>query len=78
MILNVFRAYPNPFNNMIHVSLTHPGDFEIVVRDVQGRILLLETMSQSMDVDTKDWCSGVYMISLQDSEGHIQLQKVIK
>ena len=63
---------------MIHVSLTHQGDFEIVVRDVQGRILLLETMSQSIDVDTKDWSSGVYMISLQDSEGRIQIQKVIK
>ena len=76
--LNVFRAYPNPFNDMIHVSLTHQGAFDIVVRDVQGRTLLLESMSQSMDIDTKDWSIGVYMISLQDSEGRIQLQKVIK
>jgi plastocyanin len=78
MILNVFRAYPNPFNNMIQVSLTQQGAFEIAVMDVQGRILLHESMNQSMNIDTKDWNSGLYMISVQDSKGLVQIQKVIK
>jgi plastocyanin len=78
MMLNVFRAYPNPFNNMIQVSLTQQGAFEIVVMDVQGRILLHESINQSMNIDTKDWNSGIYMISVQDSKGLVQIQKVIK
>lgn len=78
MILNMFRAYPNPFNNMIHMDLTQQGTFEMAVTDVQGRILLKDSINQSMSIDTKNWTSGVYLISIQDAKGHVQLQKVIK
>ena len=78
IIVNMFRAYPNPFNNMIHMSLTEQGTFEMAVTDVQGRILLKDSINQSMNIDTKNWTSGVYLISIQDAKGHVQLQKVIK
>lgn len=73
------NIYPNPTNNFLSVYVEFPAKFEFIqLTDVNGRIIYLNNLSQSMNsIDLSNFNSGVYFVHLI-SGSETFVQKVIK
>lgn len=69
---NVGRIYPNPADEVLHVS----GEFEhYEIFDVTGRKFV---SSNEVTLSIKDWTSGIYIVRIFTREGNILTDKIVK
>lgn len=63
------KVFPNPFQNQIFIDSK-----EIyTIQDVYGKIII---KSNSMQVNTSSWSTGVYFVHLRNSNQVIKLVKI--
>ena len=67
--------YPNPTNGMITVTLE--GDFNIVVQDARGRVVMQQSGNNNMNIDLYSLESAVYFISVQQGD-HVVVRRIVK
>jgi len=71
---NRMLVYPVPARNEVYFNLradVKPGDFDLSVYDINGRLISAETLKQA--VNTKDvsaWTKGNYIYRLTDRKSH--------
>ena len=54
--------YPNPTNDKFTVKTDSEGFTDLVVFDVYGNIMTSVRFQKTVEIDTSDWASGVYVV----------------
>lgn len=73
---NIFNIYPNPSNNVIIIS-TAEEIIEKKIYDLQGK-LIKAIQSNSKEIDIKDLCNGIYLLTILVENGILNTHKLIK
>jgi hypothetical protein len=79
-----FSVFPNPTTNVINLApkLVSQNPVNLIVLDITGKIVLIETHSKSdeiISIDFTNFQNGVYILKLQDTETQmIESFKIIK
>jgi hypothetical protein len=61
-------VYPVPFQDYFMIESVDQGDFSIQLVDIQGRILLMDTIfSNTHRVDASNWKSGIYFLHVNQN-----------
>jgi polyhydroxybutyrate depolymerase len=68
-------SFPNPFHNQINLSFQGENDIQII--DISGKTFFKE-FSSSKIISTENWPSGIYFLKLQNTQGKILNQKLVK
>jgi len=69
---DVCLIYPNPAGDVLNISLSNTGEFEITVFDIAGRAIQYHGISQKTDLmqlDVTALPKGFYIVMLQDVAG---------
>ncbi len=85
MVENPFEVYPNPFTDKVSLNFVpeeSSSTTSLNIRDVQGRLVFsklmaIDPMRTTMDLNMKNIASGVYWMEIR-SENQVWHQKVIK
>ena len=68
---NSFVLFPNPANNLINVEIDAKGDYQVVLQDINGRILLSKKVTDSatrFSFDISNYSIGFYLITITNNE----------
>lgn len=70
--------HPNPFNGNLTVSNLDAAT-QILVSNVLGqRVMTIDVTDKSMTINTENLEKGVYLITINDEDGHLKTKKIIK
>jgi len=76
VVLEDLDVNPNPFDERLSFEFPEEGD--LVVMDVNGRVLLSQKVGMgSFSLNTKSWISGVYFVRF-DGGGVLRFGRVVK
>jgi hypothetical protein len=81
-LVNNFQVYPNPSNGLFTIDLTtqKEEDFNLTVRDVQGKLIYEEQIEVNGkyrdDLDLNELAKGVYYLQIQNDEA-VKVEKLI-
>ena len=74
-----FKVYPNPVDDVLYVKMDNGMEImNIVLYDLQGRIIYSQNSSNSMTLNVKHIPAGVYMLRVTDKNKQDYWQKIIK
>ncbi len=66
----VMQLYPNPATDIIHIKAGNVSNGVVSIKDVTGRLLLTETMTDSIvKIDVQQLTAGVYYVTLIKGNG---------
>jgi hypothetical protein len=85
-MLEFVEVQPNPVQDQLNLQfqLKDQADLYLQIWDVSGKLVMEQAFSsqsagtQFFTVNTSDWKSGFYFLYLRDSEGGMQVKKVLK
>ena len=75
----MFSFYPSPVSGSLNITLNNGDSGEIIITDVLGKNIWNEKLSsgqKSIHVNTSDWKSGVYFITLKKGD-QSETQKIL-
>jgi len=72
-----FQIYPNPAQNNFTIELSNNDKQTVNVYDVNGKQVLSQTINGTTNIDASNFSSGVYNISIIDSQGITNKRLVI-
>ena len=80
---NLLPVFPNPFGDVLTVSLANIRASLLTLTDPSGRVFLRQELGGSgnsgpIEISTKALPAGVWFLGLYDGEQRIALQKVVK
>lgn len=61
-----YSVYPNPFSDVLNVELK--GESELVIRDVQGKLLLKKRFSNKTQINIGHLSHGLYLMELHQAD----------
>ncbi len=67
---------PNPTNDQVHISFSG-SDVELIVYDLQGKIVLKDNIHNQGTVSLQNFERGVYLFDFKNAQGH-SVQRVVK
>ncbi len=71
------KIYPNPATERINITMPK-GNFDISIMDNQGRNVLKMNSESETTINTNNWLSGIYHVSLRNTAtGEQSVQKVV-
>jgi hypothetical protein len=79
--ISQLQLFPNPTENTINLKLPNQQIQEIVVFDLQGRVIFQEHTngaSSNSQIDVSDFSNGIYIIQVKSSQGIVSSSKFIK
>ena len=62
-------VYPNPASSEIHIDLKKEGSAQVVVYDLQGRLVLSQTVMAQGDLNVSQLPEGMYVLRVERSGG---------
>ncbi len=74
-------AYPNPVNDLLTINISglETVDGTIIVMDYSGKLITTQLMSLStLNLDMKEYASGVYLIRYKGKDGKVGIVKITK
>jgi hypothetical protein len=74
---NYFKIYPNPANTILNVETNATEKQTLQLFDVNGKLILTQTVNNKAIIDVSNVSSGVYNISLFSSTGVANKKLVI-
>lgn len=74
----LFKAYPNPFQNEIRISAFPDQLLKIECYNMHAELVYKETISAFTRINTEDWASGIYFIKCTDQEHKVSVFKLVK
>lgn len=66
---NPLELHPNPGTTSFTLAGLPPDARELIATDAQGRIVQRAALPLNRTVDTRDWSSGSYLITVRDATG---------
>ena len=74
----MFKIYPNPFNNEVNISLENSEKAELEILDMNGRLVSKKSLNEKKNaVNTAGLNAGMYLFKI-NSSGKITTIKGIK
>jgi hypothetical protein len=78
-----FRVYPNPGKGRFTVQGRQAvdGEAEVVISDMQGRIISRQSISGSAlneTIDLQQVSAGVYLLQIRQADGKVWTEKLVK
>ncbi|HQX03011.1 MAG TPA: T9SS type A sorting domain-containing protein [Flavobacterium sp.] len=74
----LFKAYPNPFQNEIRISAFPDQLLKIECYNMHAELVYKETISAFTRIYTEDWASGIYFIKCTDQKHKVSVFKLVK
>jgi len=76
----LFRAWPNPFESRLVVSLSaaSAGSHTLTVMDLCGRRVRSCTITDSRSLDTSELPPGVYLLFVRSTDGRTEARRVVR
>lgn len=78
---NVYNSsiiYPNPFTESVTIKTNSSSKVKIGITSIDGKLVLSTTTeTQGTKLNTADWATGIYFITIQNDEGK-STKKLIK
>lgn len=72
-------VYPNPANENINVNVGDRTDLNLIVSDLQGRILIQQGIGSGTITIPMPLAKGLYLLGVRDGEGRLMhLEKILK
>lgn len=75
---DTWRAYPNPFQDELHLQPPGPGEWHLRLSDLTGRLWQEARVQGSTIWNTSDLPGGVYLLSLSHASGRGAQRLVVK
>ena len=78
---NSFVVYPNPAKDVVNIRLDKTGEYNVVLRDINGRKLSSKNINATFNdyaIDINNYSSGLYFLTLTNSEYTITKKFIIK
>jgi hypothetical protein len=80
---NGFKVYPNPSNGVYTLQgrQSVDGDAEVIISDMQGRIISRQTISgrrMNETIDLSGTSSGIYLLQIRQADGNVWTEKLVK
>lgn len=75
------EIFPNPATNHLTIDFgSHRKKVEVTISDITGKIIYAATAreTQTLEVNTKDFAEGVYIVAIRDEENGLVVRKVVK
>lgn len=63
---NSFIIYPNPAKGNLNIKINEPGEYQIILRDINGREIATKKINNSSStnvIDISNYSSGFYLIT---------------
>ena len=79
--ISQLQLFPNPTENTINLKLSNQKIQEIVIYDLQGRVIFQEHTdgnSNNSQIDVSDFSNGVYIVQVMSTHGNVSSSKFIK
>ena len=74
-----FKVYPNPVENVLFIELSGgAGIANVVLYDLQGRIMNSPNSFNSPILDMKSVPAGVYILRVTDTDGKEYHRKIVR
>lgn len=73
--LEKFTVAPIPFHH--EINLRNAGKTDFVIYDIQGRVVIQDSFTETIKIDTSDLKSGIYILKVE-SDGKASSQKIMK
>ncbi len=68
-IKNNFKVYPNPASNYLIIEANASMDAQYQISDVNGKLLLLDTIESLKPIDITNLQSGFYLVNIITNQG---------
>jgi serine protease len=65
---NSVKVYPNPATDKINVVVKNKTENELMVYDMNGKLIYQNTISASTIISTEKWSRGIYFVKVSNSE----------
>lgn len=72
------NLFPNPATDIVNITHDAPGSVDMVIRDMNGKILHSERFSGNTQLSVSDFQSGVYIVQLSTESGAVTTTRLIK
>lgn len=72
----IFAIYPNPTNDQVHISFSG-SDAELIVYDVQGKVVLRDQIQNQEIISLQNFERGVYLFDFNSPNGHL-VKRVVR
>jgi len=73
-----FKIYPNPASEHITISYNGTERAEVRILDMQGKLVLGQTVYNNIEIDINSFRKGVYVVHLISDDGKVLTQRLIK
>jgi hypothetical protein len=71
------RVFPNPANENFTVKIAQTEAVQLMISDLNGRLLREETLFDQQVIETTTWKNGVYLLELKDKNGLLGRMKMM-
>ncbi|MDX2362320.1 MAG: T9SS type A sorting domain-containing protein [Crocinitomicaceae bacterium] len=72
-----FQVYPNPSTGVINVVLSSGVEGMVEIRDIQGKLVQLTSLTGQSSMINLDVLSGIYFIQLVQDDRHSEPQRIV-
>jgi hypothetical protein len=72
------NVYPNPAGELLNIDLVLGGKFEVEIYNMVGRQVSKATGEVSLQLNTSDLASGIYLLKIRAGDGNLAIKKFIK
>ncbi len=72
------KVFPNPSNATTQISINLDEPFDLVIRDLQGRVIY-QTHAEAyrVDVNVQDFATGVYLVEVYQNKSLVDKSKLV-
>ena len=76
---NKIQIYPNPVINDLVIEYEFNNSYDVIIFDLLGkRVLQIDKSYQRTKIDMKDLDSGMYILHVEDLDGRLWTNKILK
>lgn len=75
--LSLVSVYPNPTNGLFTIELMNTGQLNLLLTDVQGKIIASRTIQQTENIDITELETGIYFLTASNNQGE-QVLRIVK
>jgi len=77
IILSGVEIWPNPAQNILHISSSNSSKSNLQILDMMGRIVLYTSFTNQVNIDLTSYTAGLYMVNAYNDNG-ITTSKFLK
>jgi len=73
-----YMAGPNPFSEKLHIRMPASGAYELILTDMQSRVLVHRQFSTELEINTSQLPPGMYFYQIRSRQGVVGRDRILK